>query len=395
MLSLFVTLVLVALSLYLTIFVHEWFHYLAAKRRGIHTEGLNIGIGPLILQHKGKKLDFNIRLMPVGGYLEIPDMAFFKPTNLAPRDRCFIALAGPVGNLALCLYLAVMLSVLGIPSYQNSLTVGYVREDAGLQIKPGDKIETINGTKPSNWGGVLRAIYYHQSTNCVIVVSRGTQLITNNVPILLPKLITPIIQLSPAQHLINSPDPLIHQDLLTVNGSPYYDADTFMVAKATNQPVVVVYRENQQLHTNTWPVNEALLHSLWELDPPVAHIDPLTILGGTTWQLLKSMSEIFNPHSNLNMLNLSGPLTTMLFLQRYFDTDIRLGIFLMLALNLNLILFNLLPIYPMDGSHVMVALLEKTRWLKPFKTLMYFVTWFVLFLLAWMLFVDVIKYSVL
>ena len=43
----------------------------------------------------------------------------------------------------------------------------------------------------------------------------------------------------------------------------------------------------------------------------------------------------------------------------------------------------------------MVALLEKTRWLVPFKKLMYFVTWAVLFLLCWMLIIDVIKYTVL
>jgi len=36
----------------------------------------------------------------------------------------------------------------------------------------------------------------------------------------------------------------------------------------------------------------------------------------------------------------------------------------LLALNLNLVLFNLLPIYPMDGAHVMLAMLEKSRYVK-------------------------------
>jgi Zn-dependent protease len=92
---------------------------------------------------------------------------------------------------------------------------------------------------------------------------------------------------------------------------------------------------------------------------------------------------------------MSGPLTTMLYLHRFFDEDIRLGLFLLLALNLNLVLFNLLPIYPMDGSHVMLAMLEKSRYVKLFKTLMYFVTWAILFLLLWMIGLDVVKFSVL
>jgi hypothetical protein len=49
----------------------------------------------------------------------------------------------------------------------------------------------------------------------------------------------------------------------------------------------------------------------------------------------------------------------------------------------------------MDGSHVLLAILEKTRYLKAFKTLMYFVTWAILFILTWMIGLDVVKFSVL
>jgi membrane-associated protease RseP (regulator of RpoE activity) len=49
----------------------------------------------------------------------------------------------------------------------------------------------------------------------------------------------------------------------------------------------------------------------------------------------------------------------------------------------------------MDGGHVMLAMLEKTRYVKPFKTLMYFVTWAILFMLLWMIGLDAVKFSVL
>jgi len=59
------------------------------------------------------------------------------------------------------------------------------------------------------------------------------------------------------------------------------------------------------------------------------------------------------------------------------------------------VIFKLLPIYPMDGGQVMLAMLEKTRYVKPFKALMYFVTWAILFMLLWMIGLDVVKFSVL
>jgi membrane-associated protease RseP (regulator of RpoE activity) len=65
MIQMFVSILAVALSLYLTVFIHEWTHYLVAKKLGIPTGSLNLGVGPVILSHKGK-LEINIRLMPIG-----------------------------------------------------------------------------------------------------------------------------------------------------------------------------------------------------------------------------------------------------------------------------------------------------------------------------------------
>ena len=59
-------------------------------------------------------------------------------------------------------------------------------------------------------------------------------------------------------------------------------------------------------------------------------------------------------------------------------------------------MFNLIPIYPMVGSHVVSALLNKRpKWLSRYKTCMYFATWTVLLLLTWMLILDVIKFNIL
>ena len=395
MIQMFVSILIVALSLYMTLFVHERAHYLVAKKLGIPTKSLNLGLGPILLSHKGKML-INVRLMPIGGYLEIPDMTFFTSTGLSRRKRCFIALAGPMGNLVLCLYLAVTLSFVGIPVYGSSLTVGYVSANyPDLNIRPGDEVVLVEGEKPKNWNYILGQAFGTSKTNITMVVQRGKQLITNEVPIILPNLVTPRLPLSPAQKLVCKPAPMVNQRILTVDGNACFNGDTFGAAMRSNRLVAVVYLEDHHQQTAGWKVNEPLMYSLWEYDPPVIYANPLMILGGTAWQLCKSLGEIIVPKTNLHLQNMSGPLTTMLYLHRFFDEDIRLGLFLLLALNLNLVIFNLLPIYPMDGSHVMLAMLEKSRYVKLFKTLMYFVTWAILFLLLWMIGLDVVKFSVL
>lgn len=394
MIHMFISILVVALGLYATIFIHEWLHYLAAKKQGIPTQSLNLGLGPILLSHKGK-FDINIRLMPIGGYLEIPDMAFFKPTGITRRQRCIIALAGPFGNLLFCFYLAVILSMVGIPIYDSSLTIGYVGENEELTLKPGDIVQTVNGTKPKNWSSILGIVYGTHGTNMTLVAKRGSELITNVVPIIIPGLVTPRIPLSPAQELVCKPEPLVTQKIISINGNKYFNSDTLVYYIHTNLPVTICYQESGKLYTNTVRMTRPFLYTFWENNPPVIHANPLVIVGGTAWMLAKSFAEVIIPGSNLNVVNLSGPLTTMLYLQRFFDTDFRLGLFLIMTLNLNLFLFNLFPVYPMDGSHVMLAILERTKYLNFFKKIMYFVTWFILFLLVWMLLVDVIKFAVL
>ena len=174
MIQMFVSILIVALSLYVTLFVHEWTHYLVAKKLGIPTKALNLGLGPILLSHKGKML-INVRLMPIGGYLEIPDMTFFTSTGISRRKRCFVALAGPLGNLVLCLYLAVTLSFVGIPVYSSSLTVGYVSANyPDLNIRPGDEVVLVEGKKPKNWSYILGQAFGTSKTNITMVLDSGT-----------------------------------------------------------------------------------------------------------------------------------------------------------------------------------------------------------------------------
>ena len=52
------------------ILVHEFGHFIWAKKFKVHIYEFSIGMGPIIHTHKWKdKIDYNIRAFPIGGFV--------------------------------------------------------------------------------------------------------------------------------------------------------------------------------------------------------------------------------------------------------------------------------------------------------------------------------------
>ena len=208
----------------------------------------------------------------------------------------------PAGNLVLCFYLAVILAIFGIPVYSSSPIVGYVSTNyPSLNIKPGDKVVLVNGKKPKNWNFILGETYATDSTNLTTFVLRGEERITNEVPIILPNLVTPKLPLSPEQQLVRRPAPMVNERIVTVDGSTNFNGDTFSAAMRQEKSVMVTYVQDHQMHKEEWKINAPPLYSLWEVNPPVIYENPTKILGGTTWMMGKSILQILVPKTNLRL----------------------------------------------------------------------------------------------
>ncbi|MCQ6280166.1 RIP metalloprotease RseP [Bacillus sp. EB600] len=65
------------------VFFHEWGHFFFAKRAGILCREFAIGFGPKVFSHKKGETTYNIRLLPIGGYVrmagEDPEVVEIKP----------------------------------------------------------------------------------------------------------------------------------------------------------------------------------------------------------------------------------------------------------------------------------------------------------------------------
>lgn len=160
-----ITIVSVILVFCLLILSHEFGHFLAAKACGIYVEDFSLGMGPKLVQFKGKETTYTLRPFPIGGWCkmrgedeESADPRAFKSRKL--WQQMLTIFAGPLMNFIMAIIIFVIVfMMMGTASTAN--VVGEVMADtpaaaAGLQA--GDKILSINGEEIDAWGDISATI---------------------------------------------------------------------------------------------------------------------------------------------------------------------------------------------------------------------------------------------
>lgn len=161
----FLTLILLILILGIIILVHEFGHYITAKKSGVHIYEFSIGMGPIIKTHKGKDgIDYNIRAFPIGGFVSMAGEVYEDDdTSKIPKEkfmcnkpwwqRIIILGAGVFNNFLLAI---TVLFVMALIWGGTTLTpkIGEVLEDSAMAdagIVAGDTIISVNNHKISTW----------------------------------------------------------------------------------------------------------------------------------------------------------------------------------------------------------------------------------------------------
>ncbi len=129
--------------------VHEFGHYFAARRLGIHVVEFSVGMGPKLYGREKNGTQYSLRAIPFGGYCafdseEDENSAF----NAAPAwKRLIMTFSGPLMNFVLGVLVAVIiLSCIGEQYLSNKIvqvTDGTPAQAAG--ILPGDKLLSADG----------------------------------------------------------------------------------------------------------------------------------------------------------------------------------------------------------------------------------------------------------
>lgn len=156
---------LAALAIGFLIFIHEFGHYLVARRQGMVVEVFSIGFGRPIVSWMRDGVKWQVGILPFGGYVKIAGME--KKGNLEPHQirngfygkgpwaRIKVALAGPIVNVAFALAAFCVIWSLGgrdRPFSSHTHHIGYVNPESQIYasgVRSGDVIQEVNG-KPYN-----------------------------------------------------------------------------------------------------------------------------------------------------------------------------------------------------------------------------------------------------
>lgn len=148
---------------FITILVHEFGHFIAAKKSGILVHEFSIGLGPRVFGKKIGETLYSLRLIPIGGacFMEGEDNSSENKRSLtkqSPLTRIIVLAAGPFMNFLLAFILLVIINIsLGsITTTIDKVLPNSPAIESGLQS--GDTIISVDGKSINSWQNFSKII---------------------------------------------------------------------------------------------------------------------------------------------------------------------------------------------------------------------------------------------
>jgi len=385
-----------AFELGVLVFVHELGHFLAAKRVGIRVLKFQLGFNPTILSVRRGDTEYGIGALPLGGYVKMAGESPEEgPTGRSDEflsktkwERFQVLVMGPVMNILLALVVTAIVLYQGVekgayedqPPVVGVVTAGSVAERA--DIKPGDRIVSVDGRPVSTWESFLFEVGQKAEREIQIGLLRSGLEYSRKV--------TPaVVKQSRFEFGDIGVLPNVHPYVRTVqpggaaesagikNGDIVLDVDgqpiTFSyqlkdaIAKHPEQPIALsILRDGQQHVIRATPARngaEGLLgigigDQTVKVKPDVVgalkesynnNVKYSQLIFRTLWGLVTretSPKQLMGP---VAIAQLSGEAASLSWIALFS---------LMASISLNLGLLNLMPIPVLDGGHIFIMALE-------------------------------------
>ncbi|MHB0867112.1 MAG: M50 family metallopeptidase [Thermoleophilia bacterium] len=303
------------LGIGLLILVHELGHFLAAKAFGMRAEKFYMGFPPAAFKKQIGETEYGIGFVPLGGYVKISGMTREEeiPDDIKPRayyakpvwQRVIVISAGAAMNLIFAVLMFFIFYWQALPEYQATTAVAAIQADSGAAaagIQPGDNLISINGVGANDSQTLRSELKAHPGEPVKVTLEREGQPLT-----------------------------------ITANVGRNPD---------TGEGLLGVIFDAERVGTLHIPATEAFTHSLGD-------IRFITV-------------EVFSAIKSLFVSSESrGEITSPIGIVAVSSQTIELGwgIYLRVLgfISLQLAIFNLLPLLPLDGGHVLFNLLEKVK----------------------------------
>lgn len=336
MLSILVNILLFIAVIGILTFVHELGHFLSAKLIKATVLEFSLGFGPKLLSKKFKGTEYNIRLLPLGGFVKIlgdgdPEKKEIKEKskeddgNLHNKSRLaqiFVMLAGVTMNV----FFAIVMYFIILGSSGWKMTLDWSFEDfkpTGAKIVK-EVVEPVKYSEVIDGGGAAIAQLPAEGT---IMTIAGENIISSNQ-------VGEVLRV----HKGESVDMNICNEACNIYSVQVSDTGTIGIALPTNYYVIISYEDSKLTAGFSHFVNTVRLISM--------KFGQLFSEAKTTGDY----SEISN--------SVSGPVGIYFLIDYFKDLGFLTFLSLMGDLSLSLAIMNLLPIPALDGGRVGILLIE-------------------------------------
>ncbi|UXW84715.1 site-2 protease family protein [Microbacterium azadirachtae] len=391
-------LLFVLVGLGVSIALHELGHLVPAKLFGVHVGQYMIGFGPRLFSKRIGETEYGVKALPIGGFISMSGM--YPPSPGEQEDaaqsrsrgafrsliqdaraandetidperatrvfyllpvwkRVVVMFGGPFMNLVLAIVVfTVLLSGIGVQ--QGTTTIASLSEcvlpagstqtsctssdpvapAAEAGVKPGDRIVSVDGTAVSTFAEASAIIQASPGKTIPLVVSRDGADVT--------------LQLTPVA---------AQRQQVDGNGRPVVDDKGHPVVHTVGYAGVYA-----QLAYVKQPANAGFDQAMTNAGAVVQLIGNLPV---RLWDVGVSLvtgtpRDPNGPLSVIGVGRIAGEVAAAdaPLLNRF---AVLLG--LMGSLNIALFVFNLIPLLPLDGGHIVVALWDglKRAWAKLFR----------------------------
>ena len=387
------TLVYFLIVIGILVFVHEFGHFIMAKRAGVRVEKFSLGMGPKLFGYKKGDTDYIISALPLGGYVKMagenPDEEATGAADEFPSktvwQRAKIAAAGSLTNIVLAFLLMPLVFMVGTYA-EGPAKVGFVEkgspaEKAGFQA--GDVIEEINGRRISDWTKALTLIAVNPETDVAVTLDRDGE---KKVLALRPEAVSEL-RIGSSGLMPDMPAEIgrlrtglpaekaglkVNDKILAVNGKTIYHWNQFslMVKESEGKDLVILLeREGKRAEKTIRPVMDGGRF--------VIGVEPAVRLVFKKYGFLESVQMGFTKTFetadltfitlkklftfSLSIKTLGGPVMIAQMSGQAAAAGLSAFLALMATISLSLGMLNLLPIPVLDGGMLLFLAIEAVR----------------------------------
>lgn len=316
-----INIIVFILILGIVVIVHELGHFLTAKSFGVYCSEFSIGMGPKLFSKKIGETEYEIRALPIGGFVSMAgeadnDIEEFKDVpvertlkGISCWKKCVIFLAGVFMNFVLSLI--ILISVYCFINVQtNTSEIGVVSNDSPAMMAGLESGDTIS------------KITYNDQENIIASFSDIHEVLSNS------NLKSDSKQITLKVEIVRD------GKTMTKNVNAKYDSET------------ASYIMGIKAATRRLSFFEAINYGLDQFKTMALLI--FTTLGKLITDSANTIGQLSGPAGIYNVtseITQTGSISQLLILLSLLSTNIGM--------------FNLLPIPGLDGCQVIFAVVEK------------------------------------